>query len=136
MNRTMAALIITTSCLAGPAAPELAHFAPASGPDAERNTGERKLARYSNPGEEAAGAAGDLAEDARQEAEEMGIDPTEEKRLNEGIDTIRDRFAHKVLKGKAKRGKRKQKEIRITRHIASILQRQQFIEHLAKSLIK
>lgn len=134
-NRTLAALIISTSSLAGPATPVLSHYAPASGPNAENNTGQRKIVKYSNPAEEAAKAASELAEDARLEAEEMGIDPLSEKRLNEGIDSIRDRFKSKVLKGKPVRGKRKQKEIHITRHIANILQRQQFIEHLAKSLI-
>jgi hypothetical protein len=39
-------------------------------------------------------------------------------------------------KGKPLRGRRHQRKIKITRHIADIMERQEFIEHLAKALVK
>lgn len=133
--RTIAALIIATSGLAGPAAPRLAHFAPASGRDAETNKGQRKLAEYTNPREKSAGAILEMTEDARQEASEMGV-PLDGKEKVELSNEALMQVDKERGKGKPLRGRRHQREIKITRHIADILERQEFIEHLAKALVK
>lgn len=134
-NRTIAALIIATSGLAGPAAPRLAHFAPASGRDAETNKGQRKLAEYTNPREKDARAIMEMTEDARQEAQEMGV-PLDGKEKVELANEALMQVDQERGKGKPLRGRRHQREIKITRHISNILERQEFIEHLAKALVK
>lgn len=133
--RTIAALIIATSGLAGPAAPRLAHFAPASGRDAETNKGQRKLAEYTNPREKSARAILEMTEDARQEAQEMGV-PLDGKERVELANEALMQVDKERGKGKPLRGRRHQREIKITRHISDILERQEFIEHLAKALVK
>lgn len=118
--RHIVALVITTSGLAGAATPALAHLAPAAGRGAETSKGERKLSWYE--GENESTARGEDAE--RQEDEAMGMSGGErddlEKAMEEG----------KLKKGRGsrwrvgrRRGKRKQKEMAVTRNIASILQR-------------
>lgn len=133
--RTIAALIIATSGLVGPAAPRLAHFAPASGRDAETNKGQRKLAEYTNPREKDARAIMEMTEDARQEAQEMGV-PLDGKEKVELANEALMQVDQERGKGKPLRGRRHQREIKITRHISDILERQEFIEHLAKALVK
>lgn len=133
--RTIAALIIATSGLVGPAAPRLAHLAPASGRDAETNKGQRKLAEYTNPREKDARAILEMTEDARQEAQEMGV-PLDGKEKVELANEALMQVDRERGKGKPLRGRRHQREIKITRHISDILERQEFIEHLAKALVK
>lgn len=133
--RTIAALIIATSGLVGPAAPRLAHFAPASGRDAETNKGQRKLAEYTNPREKDARAIMEMTEEARQEAQEMGV-PLDGKEKVELANEALMQVDQERGKGKPLRGRRHQREIKITRHISDILERQEFIEHLAKALVK
>jgi hypothetical protein len=133
--RTIAALIIATSGLVGPAAPRLAHFAPASGRDAETNKGQRKLAEYTNPREKDARSIMEMTEDARQEAQEMGV-PLDGKEKVELANEALMQVDQERGKGKPLRGRRHQREIKITRHISDILERQEFIEHLAKALVK
>lgn len=130
--RTLAALVVTTSALAGAATPELAHYAPAFGPEAETNKGQRKLARYSNPEEDDFEIARQIEADTRQEAEERGIS-VEEMGLPEAQAQA---LLHPSKMNKRRRGKRRQREIKITKHISSVVKRQEFIEHLAKALVE
>lgn len=125
-NRSLAALVVSTSGLAGAATPELAHFAPAFGPEAETTKGRRKIVRYSNPEEDDRQLASEIDGDARQEAQEAG-------------QPLGESQAHTLLENKGgrrgRRGKRRQQEIHIVRHPASLEARQEFIEHLAKALV-
>ncbi|KAJ9117034.1 hypothetical protein QFC22_004693 [Naganishia vaughanmartiniae] len=133
--RSIAALIIATSGLVGPAAPRLAHLAPASGRDAETSKGQRKLAEYTNPREKSAKAIMDMTEDARAEAQEMGV-PLDSKEKVDLANEALMKVDKQRGKGKPLRGRRHQREIKITKHISDVMERQEFIEHLAKALIK
>lgn len=149
--RTMAALVITTSGLAGIANPELARYAPASGPGAETNTGERKISRYEGVNE----AEAREEDEAALQMKEEGVQPSQkltqaEKAMNEGMGRgmgakvakagpLKDDKERKHARHghhRNRRGKRKQSQIAITKHLSSILQRKRFIEHLAKALLK
>lgn len=149
--RTMAALVITTSGLAGIAHPELARFAPASGPDAETNTGQRKISRYEGLTEADAREEDEAALQLKEEDGSPTQEVTEaEKVMNEGMDrglgakvakagALKDQSERRHARNghrKNRRGKRKQSQIAITKHLSSILQRKRFIEHLAKALLK
>lgn len=125
-NRSLAALVVSTSGLAGAATPELSHYAPAFGPEAETTKGRRKIVRYSNPEEDDRQLASEIDADARQEAQESGqpLGSTQAQTLQENKGGRRGR-----------RGKRRQREIHIVRHPASLQARQEFIEHLAKALV-
>ncbi|KAJ9113924.1 hypothetical protein QFC19_000119 [Naganishia cerealis] len=132
--RTIAALIIATSGLVGPAAPRLAHLAPASGRDAETSKGQRKLAEYTNPREKSARMIMDMTEDARAEAQEMGV-PLDSKEKVDLANEALMKVDKERGKGKPLRGRRHQRRFKITKHISDVMERQEFIEHLAKALI-
>ncbi|WVW86552.1 hypothetical protein I302_108602 [Kwoniella bestiolae CBS 10118] len=124
-QRAMAALLITTNSLVAAASPTLAHVAPAYGDDAETTSGNRRISWYEGVAESHA-----RQEDIeRREDEEMGGNATNlEKDMEEG------RLKHRS-KRKRRRGKRVQKELAVTKHVSSIIQRKKFIEMLAKAVV-
>ena len=115
--RNIVALVITTSSLAGPATPALSHLAPAAGQGAETSNGGRKLSYYEN-----AHATVDRRRADEERDEELfgegGADTSNFGKLME-----EGRVKQTKLKNGRKRGKRKQKEMAVTKHIASIVQR-------------
>lgn len=132
-HRTLAALVIATQGLAGVASPALARIAPASGKEAETNRGLRKLSEYSNPREKYRDLVQEITCDAEAEAEEMGVKLTKKQKARitqSALNKVDIEKAEKPL-----RGRRRQKEVRITRHPADRQQRQDFVVNLAKALI-
>lgn len=132
--RSFAALIIATQGLAGVASPELARVAPASGKEAETNKGMRKLSEYSNPRDKYTDTVKEISDDMIHDAQEDGAKLT--KNLRAKITQRAIKQADGQVGDKPMRGKRRQKEIRISRHPAELVQRQDFIVSLAKALIK
>ncbi len=145
-NRTIVALIVSTSGLAAVASPPLAHLAPATGADAETSDGRRKISRYEGVNEirareqdedaldEAEGvmeshhrsSSGDIeGEEGRTNDSGPNKDKSSRKRallkeMEEGAPGSSSRYKDKKRK---RRGKRTQTEMVITRNIASIIQR-------------
>jgi hypothetical protein len=116
--RNIVALVITTSALAGPASPALSRLAPAAGQGAETSSGARKLSYYENAHEKIDRRRADeeLDEDqfgVPQDSADLGK-VMEEGRVNQ----------HKLRPGR-KRGKRRQREMAVTKHIANIVERKQ-----------
>ena len=132
--RSFAALIISTQGLTGVASPELAKVAPASGKEAETNKGMRKLSEYSNPRDNYTNTVKEISDDLIHDAQEDGAKLT--KKLRAKITQRAIKRADAQVGDKPMRGKRHQKEIRISRHPAELVQRQDFIVNLAKALIK
>jgi hypothetical protein len=132
--RSFAALIIGTQGLTGVASPELARVAPASGKGAETNKGMRKLSEYSNPRDHYTNTVKEISDDLIHDAQEDGAKMT--KKLRARITQKAIQQADAQVGDKPMRGKRRQKEIRISRHPAELVQRQDFIVNLAKALIK
>jgi hypothetical protein len=132
--RSFAALIIGTQGLTGVASPELARVAPASGKEAETNKGMRKLSEYSNPRDHYTNTVKEISDDLIHDAQEDGAKMT--KKLRAKITQKAIQQADAQVGDKPMRGKRRQKEIRISRHPAELVQRQDFIVNLAKALIK
>lgn len=132
--RSIAALIITTQGLAGIASPTLSKIAPASGKESETNRGLRKLSEYSNPREEYIHKVEDIVSDMLEDEDEKvgGLS----KKTRADVTEKAMRKADDQVRKKPMRGKRRQKEIRITRHPTETLQRQDFVVNLAKALIK
>jgi hypothetical protein len=133
-HRSIAALIIATQGLAGVASPRLARIAPASGKEAETNRGSRKISEYSNPREQYHDRIKEIAEEFGAEAKEKGTKLTKKQKGK-----VMERAVRKADLAKAQRpmrGKRNQKEIKISRHPSKILERQDFVVSLAKALIK
>ncbi|KAL7419421.1 pheromone-regulated protein prm10 [Cryptotrichosporon argae] len=131
-NRTLAALVVSTQGLQGFASPTLAHLAPATGRNAETSTGQRKLAYYEG-----------VSEFAAREEDADRADMEGAEREGRGTDLFRTTHGHATTRGPStqsrrrlrRRGKRTQKEMAVTRHVASIIQRKKFIEALAKSVV-
>jgi hypothetical protein len=119
--RHIVALVITTSGLAGAATPALAHLAPAAGRGAETSGGSRKLSWYE--GENETSARGQDQE--RREDEAMGMRGAERDELEKAMEEgkVKKGLAFKWRRKGTRRGKRTQKEMAVTRNIASILQR-------------
>ncbi|WVQ74265.1 hypothetical protein IAR50_003862 [Cryptococcus sp. DSM 104548] len=127
-NRSLAALLITTNAFMGVGSPTLAHIAPSSGGESESAAGHRKVSWYENIKEK------DLALEAKDRHEDasLGLDhapgDSVEKAMEEG--RMREKW-----EGRRSRGKRIQKEMAVTKHVSSILQRKKFIELLAKAVV-
>lgn len=117
--RNIVALVITTSSLAGPATPALSHLAPAAGQGAETSNGGRKLSYYENTHEKVDRRRADEERDDELFGEAGADSSNFGKIMEEG------RVKQTKLKGGRKRGKRKQREMAVTKHIASIVQRKQ-----------
>ncbi|ORY35057.1 hypothetical protein BCR39DRAFT_516439 [Naematelia encephala] len=129
--RSVAALIITTTGLAGVASPTLAHIAPAAGSEAENSAGERKLCWYDGVAEgQAREEDYDMWEQEEQRGSQNGDEGGDfmEKALEEG------RMKNRPNR-KRRRGKRTQREMAITKHVANIIQRKRFIELLAIAVV-
>ena len=131
--RSFAALIIATQGLTGVASPALARVAPASGKQAETNKGQRKLSEYSNPREKFTDSVKEINSELIQQAQEDGKKLTKKLRGRLAQQAIQD--VDQKRGDKPMRGRRNQKEIRISRHPAELMQRQDFIVSLAKALI-
>ena len=131
--RSFAALIIATQGLTGVASPALARVAPASGKQAETNKGQRKLSEYSNPREKFTDSVKEINRELIQQAQEDGKKLTKKLRGRLAEQAIQD--ADQKRGDKPMRGRRHQKEIRISRHPAELMQRQDFVVSLAKALI-
>lgn len=114
--RNIVALIITTSSLVGVASPALARLAPASGPGAETNSGERKMSYYENVNERRA----KMREEELRDEEPDGQDA---QNLDDLQRVMEEGRARALRKGGRRRGKRRQREMAVTKHIASIVQR-------------
>jgi hypothetical protein len=115
--RNIVALVITTSSLAGPATPALSHLAPAAGQGAETSNGGRKLSYYENAHATVDRRRADEERDEEMYGEDGPDSSNFGKLMEEG------RVKHTKLKNGRKRGKRKQREMAVTKHIASIVQR-------------
>jgi hypothetical protein len=122
--RNIVALVITTSSLAGPATPVLSHLAPAAGQGAETSNGARKLSYYENTHETVNRRRADEERDDELFGEDGHDSSNFGKIMEEG------RVKQTKLKGGRKRGKRKQREMAVTKHIASIVQRKQWVSYL------
>jgi hypothetical protein len=131
--RSFAALIIATQGLTGVASPALARVAPASGKQAETNKGQRKLSEYSNPREKFTDSVKEINTELIQQAQEDGKKLTKKLKGRLAERAIQD--ADQKRGEKPMRGRRNQKEIRISRHPAELMQRQDFVVSLAKALI-
>jgi hypothetical protein len=94
-------------------------LAPAAGIGAETSSGARKLSYYENRHETVDRRRADEEKD-----EEMFGEPGED-RTNFGKIMEEGRAKQMKLKGGRKRGKRRQREMAVTKHIASIVQRKQ-----------
>lgn len=114
--RNLVALVITTSSLASVASPVLSRFAPASGPGAETNSGQRKLSYYENVNERRA----KMREEEEHDDQHNGPDQGNMEDLQRVMEEGRVRG---IQKGGRRRGKRRQREMAVTRHIASVIQR-------------
>ncbi|WVF68805.1 hypothetical protein IAT40_003577 [Kwoniella sp. CBS 6097] len=125
-QRAFAALLITTSSLVAAASPTLAHVAPAAGVDAETTDGKRKVSWYEGLGE------GQAREEDSERREDEALGSTRETDLEKGLgpDNLKIRG-----KRRRRRGKRVQKELAVTKHVTSIIQRKKFIEMLAKAVV-
>jgi len=115
--RNIVALVITTSSLAGPATPSLAHLAPAAGQGAETSNGGRKLSYYENTQAKVARRRAD----EEQDDELFGEPGTDSSNFGKIMEEGRVKQT-KLGRGR-KRGKRRQREMAVTKHIASIVQR-------------
>lgn len=114
--RNIVALVITTSSLIGVASPALSRLAPASGPGAETNSGTRKMSYYENVNERRA--------KMREEEElEDAANGQDEQNLDDLHRVMEEGRARTLQKGGRRRGKRRQREMAVTKHIASIVQR-------------
>ena len=114
--RNIVALVITTSSLVGVASPALARLAPASGPGAETNSGTRKMSYYENVNERRA---------KMREEEEMdeATNGQDDQNMDDLHRVMEEGRARAMQKGGRRRGKRRQREMAVTKHIASVIQR-------------
>jgi hypothetical protein len=119
--RNIVALVITTSGLAGPASPALSRLAPAAGAGAETSSGHRKLSYYENAREHRDRLKADEARDDELIGEDDGDMTDLGKVMEEG------RARRHRLKGGRRRGKRRQREMAVTKHIASIIERKRYV---------
>lgn len=119
--RNIVALIITTSSLAGPASPALSRLAPAAGPGAETSSGGRKLSYYENVREK----KDRLRADEERDDELFGDG---EENISDLSRVMEEGRAHRHrLRNGRKRGKRRQREMAVTKHIASIIERKRYV---------
>lgn len=114
--RNIVALVITASCLSGVASPALSRLAPASGPGAETNSGQRKMSYYENVNERRA----KMREEEEVDDQTNGPD---EPNMDDLQRVMEEGRARGMRKGGRHRGKRKQREMAVTKHIASVIQR-------------
>lgn len=114
--RNIVALVITASSLAGVASPALSRLAPASGRDAETSSGQRKMSYYENVNETRA----QMREEEEDDDTRNGADSGDMSNLQRVMEEGRARGKQK---GGRRRGKRKQREMAVTKHIASVIQR-------------
>lgn len=117
--RNIVALVITTSSLAGPASPALSRLAPAAGQGAETASGARKLSYYENAHEK----IDRRRADEERDEEQFGVPGNDSTDLGKIMEE--GRVKQNKLRGGRKRGKRRQREMAVTKHIANIVERKQ-----------